>query len=239
MSHSELHKLQQEVRSLGTKERAKNSVWFFKTGPGQYGEGDVFIGVTVPSLRKVARVYAQLSLANIETLLHSPEHEFRLLALYILVGQFQKAKSDEVRKTIYDLYLANTQWINNWDLVDSSAGYIVGEFLKNRHKKILTTLAHSKSLWERRIAIISTFAFIKDGDATDALKIAQILLHDPHDLIQKAVGWMLREVGKRCGEKVETTFLDEHYKTMPRTMLRYAIERLSERQRKRYMLKDT
>ncbi len=235
MTHPELHSLQQEVRSLGTTERAKNSVWFFKTGPGQYGEGDVFIGVTVPSLRKVSRAYAGLSLADIETLLHSPEHEFRLLALFILVIQFQKAKSDEVRETIYNFYLANTQWINNWDLVDSSAGYIVGEFLKDRSKKILITLAHSKSLWERRIAIISTFAYIKDGDATDALAIARILLHDTHDLIQKAVGWMLREVGKRCGEKTELQFLDEHYKTMPRTMLRYAIERLSEKQRRRYM----
>lgn len=235
MTHSKLHTLQQEARSLGTAERAKNSVWFFKTGPGQYGEGDVFIGVTVPSLRKLSRAYAGLSLVDIETLLHSREHEFRLLALFILVGQFRKAKSDEVRETIYDFYLANTKWINNWDLVDSSAGYIVGEFLKDRSKKILTTLAHSKSLWERRIAIISTFAYIKDGDAIDALVIARILLHDTHDLIQKAVGWMLREVGKRCGEKTELEFLDEHYKTMPRTMLRYAIERLSEKQRKHYM----
>lgn len=231
-----LNSLQSDLLALASTQKAKSSAWFFKTGPGEYGEGDVFIGVTVPEQRKVAAKYKDLPLLEIKQLLRSKEHEYRLTALFILVKQF-KHGDEKKQRQIFDLYLKNTKWINNWDLVDSSAPYIVGGFLKNRPRAMLYDLAKSNSLWERRIAMLSTLAFIVDGDPRDALKIAKLLLKDEHDLIHKAVGWMLREVGKRCKLEDELIFLDKHYRKMPRTMLRYAIERLEQNSRDFYMKK--
>lgn len=224
---------QQRLRSLADPAVAAVSVRFFKTGPGEYGEGDVFIGIKSPTLKAVAKEFKGLPLAEVERLLHSQVHEDRTLALVILVGQF--AKGDEAaRKQIYDLYLANTRHINNWDLVDVSAPQIVGGYLEERSRKPLERLARSASLWERRTSIVATHWFIRHGDFSDTLKIARRLLVDKEDLIHKAVGWMLREVGKRNVAALES-FLDEHCRTMPRTALRYAIERLPEVKRRAYM----
>jgi 3-methyladenine DNA glycosylase AlkD len=230
-------KLQKELREAGSPEKAKISSRFFKTGPGHYGEGDVFLGVTVPETRKIIKNYLNLSIEDLEKLLHSKEHEFRYASLLIAVYQFEQGNAT-AQKKLYDFYLRNTKHINNWDLVDTSAEYIVGEYLENRSKAPLIKLAKSASLWERRIAIIATFAYIKKGESKITLEIAEILLHDKHDLIQKAVGWMLREVGKRASMKDEITFLDKYAKTMPRTMLRYAIERFSPELRYKYMVKS-
>jgi 3-methyladenine DNA glycosylase AlkD len=228
-----VQEIRAKLRKLGDKERAKNSQWFFKTGPGEYGEGDRFLGIKVPELRKLAKEYQAIPLTETTQLLQSPIHEERLLALLILVRAF--ANGDErFKETIYHLYLDNTQYINNWDLVDLSAVYIVGAFLMEKSKKPLYALAKSNSLWERRIAIIATFYFIKDGELTESMKIARMLLSDKEDLIHKAVGWMLREVGKRH-LATEERFLKEHYKKMPRTMLRYAIEKFPEPKRQRYL----
>jgi 3-methyladenine DNA glycosylase AlkD len=229
-----LKTLQTQLRKHASTKKAKASAWFFKTGVGQYGEGDKFIGVTVPEQRKIAKKFNDLSLNEIGQLLKSPIHEERLVALFILVDQFKKG-DETTKKKIYDFYLSNTKKVNNWDLVDSSAGYIVGIYLYDKPKDILYQLARSKNLWERRIAMISTSYFIAQGDPKDALKIAEILIDDPHDLIQKAVGWMLREVGKRCSEKDLTSFLDKHAAAMPRTALRYSIERLPEPTRQHYL----
>ena len=221
--------VQSDLKKYASSARAKNSAWFFKTGKGQYGEGDIFIGVTVPEQRIVAKRYRDLSLSEIEKLLTSPIHEHRLTALFILVNSSIPIKQK------YDFYLSHTDRINNWDLVDSSAGYIVGEYLYDtRDRNILLQLAKSKNLWERRIAIIATQAFIKEGDFAMTFAVSEILLEDSHDLIHKAVGWMLREVGKRNHE-VEESFLKKHYKTMPRTMLRYAIERFGQKKRHEYL----
>ena len=224
---------QQHLRSLASPDVAAISARFFKTGPRQYGEGDVFIGVRVPAIRKVAKEFRSLPLRDVEALLQSKIHEERLLALAILVTQFQKA-DDKVRKPIYDLYLANTDRINNWDLVDLSAPQIVGGYLECRSRKPLIRLARSASLWERRIAILATFHFIRRGEFDDTLKIAEMLLADAEDLIHKAVGWMLREVGKRDLPR-EEKFLDQHHRAMPRTMLRYAIERFPQQKRLAYL----
>jgi 3-methyladenine DNA glycosylase AlkD len=228
-----VQEIRTRLRKLEDKERAKNSQWFFKTGPGEYGEGDRFLGITVPDLRKLAKEYQAIPLTEVTQLLHSPIHEERLLALLILVRAFAKG-DDSLKEKIYHLYLKNTRYINNWDLVDLSALYIVGAFLKGKSKKTLYALAKSKDMWERRIAIIATFYFIKDGEFTAAMKIAHMLLSDKEDLIHKAVGWMLREVGKRH-LATEELFLKEHYKKMPRTMLRYAIEKFPEAKRQRYL----
>jgi len=210
---------------------------FFKTGPGEYGEGDVFIGVKVPDKRRVARKYRSLPLDEVIKLLQSKIHDHRQTALFILVGQFQKAGPD-LQKEIYQLYLDNTPHINNWDLVDCSAPKIIGAYLldKAAERKILYRLAKSKSLWERRITILSTYTFIKGEQFADTLKIAELLLHDEHDLIHKAVGWMLREVGKR-DQTEEEKFLKKHYREMPHTMLRYAIEKFPEEKRQHYLKK--
>jgi 3-methyladenine DNA glycosylase AlkD len=229
-----VEKIRHDLLKLGTPARAKSNAWFFKTGKGEYGEGDVFIGVTVPQVRKVVKKYIALPLTEIENLLCSKEHEFRLAALLLLVARISKASSQE-RAQIHALYLKRIVWVNNWDLVDSSAEYVVGAYLEDRSKKLLTTLARSKNLWERRIAIIATFYNIKRGAYQETFRIAKILLNDPHDLIHKAVGWMLREVGKRCGQAVEEEFLRQHYQAMPRTMLRYAIERFNPELRKKYL----
>lgn len=205
---------------------------FFKTGPGQYGEGDVFIGVRVPMTRQVCKQFKDLSLGEVQKLLDSTVHEHRLAGLILLADTYGKATADR-QQAIYDLYLKNLYAgrINNWDLVDASAEFVVGPHLRDKPRQILLELARSESIWQRRVAIIATFYFIKQGDASVTLQIAEELLHDQHDLIQKAVGWMLREAGKRIDEKILTDFLHEHYREMPRTMLRYAIERLSVEQK--------
>jgi 3-methyladenine DNA glycosylase AlkD len=206
---------------------------FFKTGPGEYGEGDVFIGVGLPQLRKVCRECRGLPLNQVARLLRSRVHEERLLALLLLVDVFRHGSTTE-RGRIYKLYLANTRFINNWDLVDSSAHHIVGGWLANRNRASLRRLARSASVWERRIAIIATLHFIRAGEFDDTFLIADLLLRDRHDLIHKAVGWMLREVGNRDGA-AERGFLKGRYARMPRTMLRYAIEKFPERERRRYL----
>lgn len=215
-------------------EKAHLLMRFFKTGKGQYGEADIFCGITVPVSRTIANTYKELPLSDVATLLKSNIHEERLIALLILVSKFVKG-DEKVRKEIFDLYLAHTTHINNWDLVDLSAYKIVGEYLKKRDRSILLTLARSQNLWERRIAMIATFAFIKNSESEMTFTIADILLHDKHDLIQKAVGWMLREVGKRISEESLESFLQSRYKTIPRTMLRYAIERFPMEKRRRYL----
>lgn len=223
-----------ELKALADPGRAKNSTWFFKTGPGQYGEGDKFIGITVPQQRQVAKKHSGLPLSEVEKLLQSKIHEERLTALIILVGQY-KAQDEQHKHYIYDFYLAHTPCVNNWDLVDSSASYIVGAHLYDKDRTVLYDLAHSRSLWERRIAIIATAYFISQKESQDTFAIAELLLTDTHDLIHKAVGWMLREVGKSCGQDVLEGFLRTHYKAMPRTMLRYAIERFDEPLRQKYL----
>lgn len=233
---TQLEQLKTILFELGSKEKAKNSARFFKTGKGEYGEGDVFIGITMPEQRKAIKQFIGLSLIEVEKLLQSVEHEFRMCALLILIAQYKKATLSDKEK-IYDLYLRNTKWINNWDLVDVSAEYIVGDWLEKRNEKliVLTNLAQSKSLWERRIAILSTFNYIKKGSTSEAIEIAKILLDDNEDLMHKAVGWMLREIGKRCSITIEEDFLELHYKKMPRTMLRYAIEHFPEIKRQAYL----
>ncbi len=206
---------------------------FFKTGPGEYGEGDRFIGVTLPVIRAVARECRGTPIDELRKLLRSPVHEERTLALLMLVDAF-KSGDEPARRRIYDLYLANTRFINNWDLVDCSSAQIVGGWLRGRSTAPLTRLAKSESLWERRIAMLATLDGIRRGEFDDAFRIADLLLHDDHDLIHKAVGWMLREVGKRDGA-AERAFLADRYKTMPRTMLRYAIERFPEGERRKYL----
>ena len=225
--------ISRHLKKLGNKERAAISRKFFKTGPGEYGEGDIFVGVRVPVLRKLIKDYVDLPFNEMTTLLRSPIHEERHLALLLMVHK--AAKGDEtVAKRIYTLYLENTRYVNNWDLVDTSAEHIVGAYLADKSRAVLYRLAGSDDLWERRIAIMSTFHYIKRRQFSDTLKIAKILLFDPHDLIQKATGWMLREIGKR-DLKTEEKFLKAHYKKMPRTMLRYAIEKLPESKRQRYL----
>ena len=225
--------IRKKLRRLADEEKAKVLQRFFKTGPGEYGEGDRFLGITVPELRRVAKEFQQVRCEAVRALLKSPFHEERLLALLILMGKYSKA--DETgKKGIYDLYLKYTRWVNNWDLVDLSAEHIVGDFLWQKDKRPLHRLAKSDILWERRIAIIATFHFIKKKAFSETLKISEMLLSDEEDLIHKAVGWMLREVGKRDLE-TEEVFLKAHYKSMPRTMLRYAIERFPEAKRQRYL----
>lgn len=230
-----LEELKKELRKNSTPEKAASSAWFFKTGPGQYGEGDQFLGVTVPEQRKIAREFKDLPLPKVEQLLQSPIHEERLVALFILVDQFNKG-NEAVKKEIYEFYLNNTKRVNNWDLVDSSAGYIVGTYLLDKPRDILYKLAKSKSIWERRIAMISTLAFIVKGESEDALKIAEILLTDKEDLMHKAVGWMLREVGKRVSRNELVTFLKKHYNQIPRTTLRYSIEHFPPEKRKAFLV---
>ena len=225
--------IQKRLKKLGNKKHAAISQKFFKTGPGEYGEGDVFIGIRVPVLRKLAKEYSDLPLEDTANLLRSRIHEERLLALLLLVDSF--SKGDETsRKSIYEIYLKNTGFINNWDLVDTSAEHIVGAYLMDKNKAILHRLAASEDMWERRISIMSTFHFIKRHEFSETLKISKMLLFDRQDLIHKATGWMLREVGKRQ-LPAEENFLKKHYKIMPRTMLRYAIEKFPEPKRQRYL----
>lgn len=228
-----LDQARKELRKYSSREKARILQGFFKTGPGEYGEGDIFIGVVVPHIREICKKYQELSFKEIIKLLKSAIHEERLLALLILVLQYEKG-DEKAKKSIYDIYMKNTKYINNWDLVDLSAHHIVGPYLLQKSKEPLVTFARSRSLWERRIAIISTFEYIRDGSFDTALQIARLLVEDTEDLIRKAVGWMLREIGKR-DVKVEEKFLKKHYKKMPRTMLRYAIERFPEQKRKAYL----
>lgn len=256
-----LDDLHEEVKKASDPQKAKFLAGFFKTGKGQYGEDDVFLGITVPNSRKIALKYKRLPFADMQKLLASKYHEERLIALLIMVHNF--AVGDEpICREIFDFYLAHTRYINNWDLVDLSADKIVGEYLAVIARRrafstasneaissrtrllrsyvarndILYKLAQSENLWERRIAIVATYAFIKRGEYEDTFAIADILLHDHQDLIQKAVGWMLREVGKRVSEEVEEDFLTSRYKTMPRTMLRYSIERFAPEKRRLYLI---
>ena len=225
--------LRSRLRACASSTDAVFLQGFFKTGAGQYGEGDVFIGVRVPALRRICREAGAASPATIRSLLRSRIHEERLLALLLLVQAF--AREDESgRRAVYQLYLAHTRHINNWDLVDLSAAPIVGGWLADRSRAPLLRLARSRSLWERRIAIVATYHFIKGGELEETFKVAGTLLHDRHDLIHKAVGWMLREAGKRNGSALRA-FLRERYRLMPRTMLRYAIERFPEDERRRYL----
>ncbi|MCL4360640.1 DNA alkylation repair protein [Patescibacteria group bacterium] len=226
--------VQTDLKKVARKDKVAFLPRLFKTGPGEYGEGDIFWGVSVPVQRKTAKRYAHLSLIELGELLAGPVHECRQTALFILGYQFQKADPAE-KKMLYRFYLSRTSAVNNWDLVDCSAHIIVGGYLTEHPKErfILTRLARSQSLWERRIAIVATYAFIRNGDVRETYRIATLLLHDDHDLIRKAVGWMLREAGK-CDEPALTSFLDKHCHSMPRTMLRYAIERLPKLTRKRY-----
>jgi 3-methyladenine DNA glycosylase AlkD len=229
-----LASLRAAARAAADSARAESNRRFFKTGPGQYGEGDVFLGLSLPAVRRLTREYRDLAIDDLTALLHSPFHEERLLALIILVQQYKKGDA-ATRERIYRLYLDNTAWINNWDLVDVSAGYIVGPQLDGGPLDVLDRLAASGSVWERRIAMIATFHYTMKGDPAPALRIAESLLNDRHDLIQKATGWMLREAGKRCGRHHLTAFLDQHAATMPRTTLRYAIEHLPPEERAYYL----
>jgi 3-methyladenine DNA glycosylase AlkD len=231
-----LDQLKRDLAQLQDSERARNLSWFFKTGKGQYGEGDIFLGIPVPEQRKVAKKYVDLPLEDLQELLDSKIHEHRFTSLVILISKYQKAK-DSGKKEIFDFYLRNTKKVNNWDLVDLSAPRIVGDYLLNRERSILYKLAKSDSLWERRISILSTFKFIDNNNFEDALNISELLLNDKHDLIHKAVGWALREIGKK-DQNVEEQFLAKHYLHMPRTMLRYAIEKFDEQKRKKYLTKN-
>jgi 3-methyladenine DNA glycosylase AlkD len=226
--------LKSALKMSANPEKAKNLERYFKTGPGEYGEGDIFLGITVPVLRIIAKQNMDLNLDELRELITSPIHEERLSALMILVHRFPKSSRDEKEK-IFRFYLSNTKNINNWDLVDLSAPQIVGGYLIDTDKKILKKLASSNNLWEKRIAALATFQFIKNNQFDTAFIIAKKLLSDEHDLIHKAVGWMLKEIGKR-DLKIEEAFLKENYKLMPRTMLRYAIEKFPERKRKAYLL---
>jgi 3-methyladenine DNA glycosylase AlkD len=222
-----------DLRACASPERAAALQRYFRTGPGEYGEGDRFLGLTVPMVRRVAREHASLDLDDCRVLLASRDHEARLLALLVLVRGYERG-DDARRSAIYRFYLDHTDRIDNWDLVDLSAPSIVGRHLEKRSRAPLRRLARSKSLWERRIAILATAWFIRLDDFEDTLAVADLLLHDPHDLIHKAVGWMLREVGKRDRAVLEA-FLRPRYHEMPRTMLRYAIERFPERLRQRWL----
>ena len=226
--------VRKELKSMADPDKAAILQRFFKTGLDQYGEGDIFIGVMVPQSRKVAKKFSQLQLVEVKMLLYSSIHEERLVALLILVWRYSSALSSrEEKEEIVKFYLDNIKQVNNWDLVDLSAPNILGAHLIDRDRMLLYRLARSENVWERRIAILATYHFIRNGDFSDTLKIAEMLLQDRHDLIHKAAGWMLREVGKRDVAS-EEAFLEKHRSVMPRTMLRYAIERLPESKRRRY-----
>jgi len=225
------------LESLANPQKARDLARFFKTGEGEYGEGDEFLGIVVPLQREVAKKYQNLKLEDIQIIIESQYHEFRLTGLLILVEKFEKGDK-KTKKDIYKFYLKNLKYINNWDLVDVTTPKIVGAYLADKplERKILYTLAKSNDLWKKRVAIVSTMTFIRQNDFVDTLKIAKILLQDGHDLIHKSVGWMLREVGKK-NQKTEEVFLKKYCCKMPRTMLRYAIEKFDEKKRKFYMKK--
>lgn len=227
-----INHLKKELRQKQSFEKAKVLQRFFKTGPGEYGEGDVFLGIVVPELRKLAKAYVSLDFSDLTRLLQSPIHEERMLSLLILIQKYQKNADD--RAFCYQFYVSHKIHINNWDLVDVSAPSIVGHYLFDRDSSILLRFAKSRHLWTKRIAMVSTFHFIREHEFDNTLKIAELLLYDQHDLIHKAVGWMLREIGKR-DILIEKQFLDQYYTVMPRTMLRYAIEKFDEKERLHYL----
>lgn len=230
------HKVKCALREYANKKRGVEGLYkFFKAFPGGYGEGDEFIGVTVPNQRAVSKkFYQQIPLADIESLLNEPIHEYRLTALFMMVLKYQKSKSQGDKDSIVDLYLRNIERVNNWDLVDSSAHLILGAHLMNRDRQLLYNFVKSENLWVQRISIIATLCFIRNNQFDDTLRLSEILLNHKHDLIHKAVGWMLREVGKR-DFNTEYNFLTKHYRNMPRTMLRYAIERFPEDVRQAFL----
>jgi 3-methyladenine DNA glycosylase AlkD len=223
-----------ELKRRAIPEKSKLLAGFFKTGKGQYGAGDIFLGVRVPEQKFVAKQFRELPLAELKKLLSNKFHEARLTALFILRHQFSKAKDEKTRAPLAKFYLANKKFVNNWDLVDSSASYILGEYLKDKPRDVLYKLVKSKTLWDRRIAIITTQAFIRNNDFKDTLALCKLLLNDPHDLMHKATGWMLREVGKKDQATLKK-FLSEHAARMPRTALRYALERFDETTRHHYL----
>lgn len=228
-----LQKIENDLKAHENKEKALHHLRFFRTGKGEYGQGDQFLGITVPEQRKIAKKYIDLDLKDLQELIHNKYHEFRLTALIILVNKYKKALNENEKKKIIDFYLANTKYINNWDLVDSSAE-ILGQHYGESEPEVIIQLSKSSNMWEQRISIISTFSLIKKNSFDLTLKVSQNLLHHNHDLIHKAVGWMLREVGNRDMD-TEVEFLNKYYKSMPRTMLRYAIEKFPEEQRKYYL----
>lgn len=234
MQHSVIDNVRKDLRVMADPVKAKILQGFFKTGPGQYGEGDLFLGITVPQSRQVARKFRWLPLQDVKTVLYSGVHEERLVALLILVQKYCSSASDREKEEVVRFYIENLKQVNNWDLVDLSAPSILGAYLKDGDRALLYNLTRSDSVWERRIAIVATLYFIRNNEFSDTLKIVAMLLQDGHDLIHKAAGWMLREVGKRDAA-VEEAFLEKHYRAMPRTMLCYAIERLPEKKRRRYM----
>ncbi len=225
--------IKKELKRLGNKKYAARLRKYFKAGKGEYGEGDRFLGIQVPALRKMVKKYKEISIGEASELIKSEFHEERLFSLLVLAALFKRA-NDKDKKKIYTVYLRSTKFINNWDLVDASAGHIVGAYLLTRDKKPIYVLAKSKNIWERRISIMSTSYFIGYNEFVDTLNIAETLLGDEEDLIHKAVGWMLREIGKRDIE-LEERFLSKYYKIMPRTMLRYAIEKFPKEKRNSYL----
>ncbi len=225
--------IRQRLRQFANKKKAQTLQGFFKTAPGEYGEGDKFLGIVVPVIRRVAREFREAPVSEVQKMVRSLYHEERLLALLMLVQTFSKSEA-AVQKNIYDIYLKNMRYINSWDLVDLSAPNIVGAYLAGKSRKLLYNLARSRDVWKRRAAIMATFYLIKQNEFKETLKISEMLLTDDHYLIHKAVGWMLREVGKR-DLRIEEQFLQQHYKKMPRTMLRYSIERFPEEKRLCYL----
>ena len=227
--------IQQDLASYATSQRKRTNERFFKTGKGEYSEHDRFLGVALPDIRRVVKQHRQASRQALEKLLKSPLHEERLCGLLILVQQYQKTDDTNDKQAIFNYYVKNLKHVNNWDLVDVTVPKIIGAHLLHREKKLLYTLAKSSNLWKRRTAILATYTFIQHNKFQDTIKLAELLLGDSHDLMHKATGWMLREVGKR-DQAVLEQFLDKHGKRMPRTALRYAIERFPEQKRKQYLI---
>jgi len=227
-------KAREEIRALANKEIAQHSLRFFKTDKGEYGHGDLFLGVRAPKIRLIAKKHIDISITDMKTLIQSKYHEERFLGLIILVNKYAKTKDKKNRNQLYKIYVSSFKYINNWNLVDVTCPHVTGKHLIDKDRTILYKWAKSEDLWTKRIAMVSTFSFIRKNDLEDTFKIAEILLHDEHDLIHKAVGWMLREAGKRDIKK-EETFLKKYYKTMPRTMLRYSIEKFPETKRQKYL----
>ena len=227
-------KAREEIRALANKEIAQHSLRFFKTDKGEYGHGDLFLGVRAPKIRLIAKKHIDISITDMKTLIQSKYHEERFLGLIILVNKYAKTKDKKNRNQLYKIYVSSFKYINNWNLVDVTCPHVTGKHLIDKDRTILYKWAKSGDLWTKRIAMISTFYFIRKNDLDDTFKIADMLLQDEHDLIHKAVGWMLREAGKRDIKK-EETFLKKHYKTMPRTMLRYSIEKFPETKRQKYL----
>ena len=228
--------VREKLKQLADPQQAVNLRRFFKTGKGQYSEGDIFLGIKVPIQRVLVKSAYTIEVNEVTNLLHSKIHEERMTALLILVTKFEKG-DEKMKQTIFNLFIDNTKWINNWDLVDVTVPKVIGTHLLHRDKSILYTFSESESLWERRIAIVSTFTFIRDNQFNDTLLIAKLLLNDTHDLIHKATGWMLREVGKRDQNTLEE-FIKKYYSSIPRTTLRYAIEKFPEALRKSYLNLD-